>query len=128
MVSQEIIRSTITTYFAANTALDVEGFVNAFAPAASVYNAAEISPLIGLDAVRQVAEQSLVPFQELHARIERVFIIEDGAAVFYTADMTAKNGRKAQVEGIDVFEVNSDGKIQSIRYYFDQALMLALLS
>src|SRR5690242_4196467 len=110
MVSQEVILKTITAYFAANNALDVEGFVNAFAPNASLYNAGEVSPISGQKAVRQVAEQSLIPFQKMEVQIERTFIMGNGAAVYYTGFITAKNGRRAQAAGIDVFEINDDGK------------------
>src|SRR5689334_20188867 len=110
MVSQEIIQAAITTYFAANNALDVDGFVNAFAEDASIYNAGEISPITGREAIRQVALQSLTPFQEGSVTMDRVFIVGNGAAVFYSGHLTAKNGRKANVEGIDVFEVNDEGK------------------
>jgi steroid Delta-isomerase len=126
MVSQEVILKTITAYFAANNALDVEGFVNAFASDAVLYNAGEVSPISGQEAVRQVAEQSLIPFQKMEVQIERIFIMGSGAAVFYTGSITAKNGRKAQAAGIDVFEINDDGKIQSIRFYFDPAPIAAL--
>ena len=126
MISQEVIRTAITNYFAVNNALDVEGFVNAFAADASIYNAGEVSPLTGRDAIRQVAEQSLLPFQEGSVAIERIFIVENGAAVFYKGHLTAKNGRRAEIEGIDVFEINAEGKIQVIRFYFDPAPVLAL--
>jgi steroid delta-isomerase len=126
MASQEFILKTITAYFAANNALDVEGFVNAFAPDAALYNAGEVSPISGQEAVRQVAEQSLIPFQKMEVQIERTFIMGNGAAVFYTGSMTAKNGRRAQAAGIDVFEINDNGKIQSIRFYFDPEPIIAL--
>jgi len=126
MVSEGIIRATIAGYFAANNALDVEGFVNAFAPDASLYNAGEVSPISGREAVRHVAEQSLLPFHHMNVAIERLFIMDNGAAAFYTGSITAQNGREAQIAGIDVFEINDNGKIQNIRFYFDPAPIMAL--
>jgi steroid Delta-isomerase len=126
MISQESIRAAITTYMAANNARDVEGFINIFAADASLYNVAETSPITGRDAVLQVAQQSLVPYQEVSAMIERFFIAGNGAAVFYTGHLTAQNGRTAPIEGIDVFEINDEGKIQSLRFYLDPTLVAAL--
>lgn len=126
MVSHESIRAAITAYFAANNARDVDGFVNAFAADAALYNVAETSPITGRDAVLQVAQQSLTPYREVSATIERIFISGNGAAVFYTGHLTAQNGRTAPIEGIDVFEINDEGKIQSIRYYLDPTLVIAL--
>src|SRR5690242_11665460 len=126
MVSQEIIQATITNYFAANNTLDVERFVNSFAAEAVLYYAGPISPVTGAAAVRLVAEQSLTPFSEMKATINHIFIAEDGAAVFYTVYLMAKNGRTATTEGIDVMEINGEGKIQSIRFYQDPEPVLSL--
>lgn len=126
MVSQEIIQATITNYFAANNALNVERFVNSFAADAVLYYVGPTSPITGTAAVRTVAEQSLTPFSQMKVTINRIFFSEDGAAVFYTVDLTAKNGRTATTEGIDVMEINSEGKIQSIRFYQDPGPVLAL--
>jgi ketosteroid isomerase-like protein len=126
MISQEIIRTTITSYFAANNALDVERFVNAFTADATLYYAGPISPITGTAAVRQVAVQSLTLFSKMQVTINRILFSEDGAAVSYTVHLTAKNGRTATTEGIDVMEINSGGKIQSIRFYMDQEPILAL--
>ncbi|QBD77492.1 nuclear transport factor 2 family protein [Ktedonosporobacter rubrisoli] len=126
MISQEVIKDTISAYFAANRAMDVEGFVAMFAQDAAIYNAGEVSPLVGLEAVRQVAIQSIIPFSKMEIEIKRMFTVGNGAAVFYSGAMTAKNGRSANVEGIDVFEINEQGKIQSIRFYIDLAAIVAL--
>lgn len=58
-------------------------------------------------------------YSEMNATQDRVFISGNGAAVLYTAQFTAKNGRTASMQGIDIFEVNDQGKIQVIRYYLD---------
>ena len=100
----------------ANNALDVEGFVDAFAPNAAMYNTPGAPPITGQDAIRQVAQRFMAPYREMNATQDRVFISGNGAAVLYSAQFTAKNGRTASVQGIDIFEVNDQGKIQVIRY------------
>ncbi|HET8842534.1 MAG TPA: hypothetical protein VFN35_13780 [Ktedonobacteraceae bacterium] len=37
-----------------------------------------------------------------------------------------KNGREMRLEGIDVFEINELGKIQSVRFYLDMAAVMVL--
>ena len=128
MIAPEVIHATITSYFAANNARDVEAFVSVFATDAALYNISENSPIIGHEAIRQATQQLLDPYSELDATINRIFTSDNGAAVFYTAHLITKNGRSATVEGIDVFEMNEDGKIQAIRYYIDVAAALALFS
>jgi steroid delta-isomerase len=127
MVSQETISATIASYFAANEALDVERFIAAFAPDATLYYAGPVSPVSGPQALRQVAELSLAPFSALKATINRVFFVENGAAISYTAHLTGKNGRTAISEGIDVMEINSAGQITSLRFYLDPEPLLPLL-
>src|SRR5262245_40803658 len=128
MVSPEVIQAAVANYFAANGERDVERFVAAFAPDAAMYNADEVSPIRGHSAIRQAAQQMLEPYSELSATIDRIFTSTDGAAVAYTARLTARNGRTATVEGIDVFTINSDGMIQAISYFVDSAPMLALFA
>lgn len=127
MVSQKDIQGAINTYFAANNALDVDGFVDAFAPNASMYNNPGAPPITGQDAIRQVAQRFMAPYSQMNATQDRVFISGNGAAVVYTAQFTAKNGRTASVQGIDIFEVNDQGKIQVIRYYWDPTPLAAIL-
>ncbi len=127
MISQKDIQEAITTYFAVNNALDVEGFVATFAPDALMYNTPGAQPITGQDAFRQVAQRFMAPYSEINATQDRVFISGNGAAVLYTAEFTAKNGRTARVQGIDVFEFNDQGKIQVIRYYWDPTPVMAIL-
>jgi steroid Delta-isomerase len=50
--------------------------------------------------------------------------------LFATVELTeefGKNGREVTFEGIDVFEQNAAGKIQSLRGYWNPAAMLATL-
>ena len=37
------------------------------------------------------------------------------------------NGKEVNFEGIDVFEVNADGKIQTVRAFWNPAEMIAQL-
>jgi len=127
MVSQKDIQGAINTYFAANNAFDVDGFVDAFAPNASMYNNPGAPPITGQDAIRQVAQRFMAPYSQMNATHDRVFISGNGAAVLYTAQFTAKNGRTASVPGIDIFEVNDAGKIQVLHYCWDSTLVLAIV-
>lgn len=58
---------------------------------------------------------------------EQVFIAANSAAVKWTGRGVSKQGRDVHFEGIDVFEVNEAGKIQSLRAYWNPAEMMAQL-
>ena len=51
----------------------------------------------------------------------------NGAAVKWTGHGTSTSGREVNFEGIDIFEVNDDGKIQTVRAYWNPAEMIAQL-
>ena len=56
-----------------------------------------------------------------------MFIAGNSAAVKWTGQLTAKNGRSLTFEGIDVLDVNDEGKIQAVRAYWDPVPVLAVL-
>ena len=42
-------------------------------------------------------------------------------------EVTAKNGKVAQAEGISIFQFNREGKIEQMKSYWDEAAMKAQL-
>jgi steroid delta-isomerase len=56
-----------------------------------------------------------------------VFVAGNGAAVKWTGRGTSTNGKEVKFEGIDVFEVAEDGKIQNVWAYWNPAEMIAQL-
>ena len=127
MVSSAVIQSTVAAYFAATNSLDVDTYVNVFAPDGVMHSPPGSPPIAGQEAIRQVAQRLFAPYQAIRATTERVIVSGNGAAVLYTAHFTAHNGRTATVEGIDVFEVTDDGTIAVARYYWDPSPLHALL-
>lgn len=127
MVAPGVIHSSVAAYFAATNSLDVEAYVNGFAPDGEMHSPPGSPPIAGHEAIRQMAQRLFAPYQAIRATIERVIVSGNGAAVVYTASFTAHNGRTATVEGIDVFEIYDDGKIKVARYYWDPTPLRALL-
>ena len=58
---------------------------------------------------------------------DSIFIVGQQAAVKWTMQVVAQNGRTATAEGISVFEFNDNGKIAKIQSYWDEALIKAQL-
>ena len=58
---------------------------------------------------------------------DHIFLSGNRAAVKFTGRGTGKNGRQVIFEGIDVFEINQEGKIQTMWGYWDPAAMMAQL-
>ena len=58
---------------------------------------------------------------------DHVFLSGNRVAVKFTGRGTGKNGRAVVFEGIDVFEINQEGKIQTMWGYWNPAAMMAEL-
>lgn len=57
-----------------------------------------------------------------------VFVHENTAVVKWTGNGTGKNGCSFTFEGIDIFELNEQGKIQSLKAYWDAEPTLKVLN
>ncbi len=127
MLSNEIIRTIVAEYFAAIRAMDPAAWANTFAEDGVTHDPVGTPPHQGREALRQFMQGILVMFQEAGLTEDDVFVAGNGAAVKWTARGVAKNGRRIQFEGIDVFEVNDAGKIQELWAYWDAAAVMAQL-
>jgi steroid Delta-isomerase len=58
---------------------------------------------------------------------DSIFITGNQAAVKWTGNGVGKNGHQVKFEGIDVFEVNTAGKIQRMWAYWNPVAMIAQL-
>src|SRR5205085_11405958 len=127
MMSVEDVSRTIKEYFAAVRAMDVEAWVATFAPDAISYDPVGAPPTAGHDALRQFFNAIAGAFKKINFAEDHIFIAGDGAAVKWTGTGTGKNGRDVRFEGIDIFEFNADGLIQTMRGYWNPAEVLMQL-
>lgn len=59
--------------------------------------------------------------------MDGIFVVAQEAAAKWTMKVVAKNGREAMVEGIGVFSLNHEGKIEKMQSYWDEEQMKAKL-
>ena len=121
------IESVVARYFAATRAMDLEAWVACFAENATSYEPAAPAPLCGHAALRQFFLGLAGAFQKVGLTEDQVFVTGNRAAVKFTGRGTGKNGREVVFEGIDVFEINESGKIQTMWGYWNPADMMAKL-
>lgn len=128
IVSAETIRSVIQDYFAASRGNNkVEGMVACFAEDCVNQDPVGGPILNGQAEVHQFFQAIVELFATLELTEEFMSINGQEAAVKWSGYGMGKNGSEVSFEGIDVFEVNSNGKIQSIKGYWNPAAMLAKL-
>jgi steroid delta-isomerase len=126
-MSPETISKGVRAYFAAIRAMDAEAWVATFAPDATNYDPVGAPPAVGHDGLRQFFAAIAGAFKTVALTEDHIFIAGDGAAVKWTGTGTGKNGRNVRFEGIDVFEFNADGLIQTMRAYWNPAEVLMQL-
>jgi steroid Delta-isomerase len=126
-MSSGSIRQTVADYFTAIRAMDADAWLATFAEDAVSHDPVGAPPAEGHPALRQFFEGIAGAFEKVELFEDSVFVAGDSAAVKWTGRGTGKNGRNVIFEGIDVFEINADNKIQTIRSYWDPSAMMSEL-
>ncbi len=126
-MSPQIIHQWVAEYFAAVSALDVHAWLACFASDAISHDPYGGAPMRGREALHGFFTGVTGLFASVQIAADRVFIAGDRAAVKFTGHGVGKNGRRVTFEGIDVFEFNPDGRIQTLWAYWNPAPMLSEL-
>jgi steroid delta-isomerase len=126
-MSPEVVSKAVRQYFAAIRAMDQPAWVDTFAEDAVSYDPVGAPPIIGHQKLGEFFQTITAAFDEVGLTEDEVFVAGNGAAVRWSGRGISKRGRKVHFEGIDVFEVNETGKIQSLHAYWNPEEMVAQL-
>jgi steroid Delta-isomerase len=126
-MSPEVVSKAVKAYFAALRAMDQQAWINTFDEDAVSYDPVGAPPTRGHQKLGEFFQTITAPFKEVGLTEDDVFVAGNGAAVRWSGRGISKQGRKVHFEGIDVFEVNESGKIQTLHAYWNPAEMVAQL-
>lgn len=126
-MSPEVVSIAVRACFAATRAMDQQAWVNTFAEDAVTHDPVGALPTRGHEELGKFFQSITAAFKEFGLTEDQVFVAGNGAAVKWTGRGISKQGRKVRFEGIDVFEVNEAGKIQTLFAYWNPAEMIAQL-
>ena len=126
-VEPDKISRAVRGYFLAIRAMDADAFANAFAEDGTTCDPMGAPPITGRPAIREFLQSICKNFKSVALTEDSVFVAGNGAAVKWTGHGTSASGKEVNFEGIDVIEVNQDGKIQNIWAYWNPAEMIAQL-
>jgi steroid delta-isomerase len=126
-MSPEVVSKVVRAYFDALRAMDQESWVNTFAEDAISYNPVGAPPTQGHERLGEFFQTITAGFKEVALTPDDFFVAGNSAAVKWTGRGVSKQGRRVHFEGIDVFEVNEAGKIQTLRAYWNPAEMVGQL-
>ena len=107
--------------------MDAEAFANTFAEDGTTSDPVGAPPIRGRDSIREFLQSICKPFKSVSLEEDSIFVAGNGAAVKWTGKGTSSSGKEVRFEGIDVFEINADGKIQNVWAYWNPAEMIAQL-
>jgi steroid delta-isomerase len=118
------VSAAVDAYFAALSTRDEARWIDQFAGSGVCHQPVGTIPAEGERELREVRQMLTGPFETLHVAQESAFYCGTGAAVKWRARGHGINGREISFEGISVFEIDADGKIQTVMAYWDPAAML----
>jgi steroid Delta-isomerase len=121
------ISNAVRNYFLAIRAMDADAFANTFAEDGTTFDPVGAPGITGRDAIRGFLQNICKNFKSVGLTEDYVFVAGNGAAVKWTGRGISAGGKEVKFEGVDVFEVNDDGKIQTVRAYWNPAEMIAQL-
>ena len=126
-VSPDKVSRAVRAYFLAIRAMDPQAYANTFAEDGTTHDPVGSPAITGREGLREFLSSICKNFKTVALDEESVFVAGNGAAVKWTGQGTSTNGSEVRFEGIDVFEVNDDGKIQTVHAYWNPAEMIAQL-
>ena len=126
-MSTESVSQAVKAYFAAIRAMNEQAWIDTFAKDAVSHDSVGAPAMVGHQSLREFFQTITSAFKEVALTEDEIFIAGNGAAVKWSGRGISKQGHKAHFEGIDVFEVNEAGKIQTLHAYWNPAEMMAQL-
>jgi steroid delta-isomerase len=126
-VSADRVSRAVRAYFLAIRAMDAEAVANTFAEDGTTCDPMGAPPITGREGIRDFFQSICKNFKSVSLEEDSIFVAGNGAAVKWFGKGTSNGGKEVKFEGIDVFEVNADGKIQNIWAYWNPGEMIAQL-
>src|SRR5436853_6717901 len=109
-ISPDRISRAVRGYFLAIRAMDADAFANSFVEDGTTYDPVGSPGITGRAAIKGFLESICKNFKSVALTEDHVFVAGNGAAVKWTGKGTSINGKDVKFAGIDVIEVNEDGK------------------
>ncbi|MDX1671499.1 MAG: nuclear transport factor 2 family protein [Balneolaceae bacterium] len=124
MADKKQIKKTVADYFSAIRNGDLDAWLSTFAEGAISHDPVGAPPHRGREGLRQFFENIGSAFETIALHEENLFIAGNEAAVKWHGEGTGHNGKEVTFEGIDVFEIDDEGKITEVRAYWNPRAVL----
>jgi steroid delta-isomerase len=121
------IEAAVEEYFASIGSLDVQRYVNNYASDGVLEDPVGTPPIQGTQAIGAYFGAIIAPFSEIKPYVQEVVVSGQEAAVNWKLRLKTTTGKIIIIDGMGTFKFNQDGKLQSVREFWDLAAFLAQL-
>ncbi len=126
-LTPEQIEALVTDVFEKFTAFDAQGTAALYAPDGTIEDPVGTPPVQGTQAIIAYLETFPTILNEIRVQSFDVTVAGQEAAIKWRLRFKTKTGNVFFVDGIGIFKINENGKVQSDREYFDYAYFLSQL-
>ncbi len=121
------IEALVTDVFEKFAAFDAQGTAALYAPDGTIEDPVGTPPVQGTQAIIAYLETFPTILNEIRVQSFDVTVAGQEAAIKWRLRFKTKTGNVFFVDGIGIFKINENGKVQSDREYFDYAYFLSQL-
>jgi uncharacterized protein (TIGR02246 family) len=126
-LTPEQIEAIVTDVFNKFAAFDAQGTAALYAPDGTIEDPVGTTPIQGTQAIIAYLETFPTILNEIRVQHFDVTVAGQEAAIKWRLRFKTKTGNVFFVDGVGIFKINPDGKVQSDREYFDYAYFLSQL-
>ena len=126
-LTPEQIEALVTEVFEKFAAFDAQGTAALYAPDGTIEDPVGTPPVQGTQAIIAYLETFPTILNEIRVQSFDVTVAGQEAAIKWRLRFKTKNGNVFFVDGIGIFKINENGKVQSDREYFDYAYFVSQL-
>jgi steroid delta-isomerase len=123
-MTKESVQEAVERYYAALSARDLEAWLACFSEDVVSHSPVGAPVIEGRDGMRLALKLVANTLREIHIAPDDVYVCGSSAAVKWSARGTGHDGRPVSFAGINVFEVDLEGRIRRIHAYWDPNAMI----
>ena len=126
-LNPEQIEAAVEEYFASLGSLDVQRFVNNFAPDGALEDPVGTPPIQGAQNIAAYIAERAALVSDIKPHIQEIVVCGQEAVVNWKLKLKTTTMKVIILDGMGVFKFNQQGKLQSVREFFDLAALLSQL-
>ncbi|RMF76898.1 MAG: nuclear transport factor 2 family protein [Chloroflexi bacterium] len=123
-MTAEQIKETSLKFFDSLNQGDINAWLATLASDVKTYEPVGTPANEGHDGVMQWLQNMSQPVESMTITVDEIFVAGRSAAIRWSGHAVFKNGNTLDFAGIDVHDYNENGKIQTVKGYFDPTPMM----